>query len=117
MQIEISTRHGHLSEETRAKIAARMEKLTRIFDRLSAIEVTIDLEHPETPSVDLRLSVKHKHDFVATNRSENLMAAIDSVIEKMEQQLRKHKEKVQDRHRGTAYRPSEVSSEAEPESY
>jgi putative sigma-54 modulation protein len=104
VQIEISTRHGHVSEQTQATITAKVEKLTRLFDRISAIEVTIDLEHREAPSVDLRVSSKHKHDFVATDRSENLMAAMDNVVEKMEQQLRKYKQKVQDRHRGSAHR-------------
>ena len=54
------------------------------------------------PNVDLRVSAKHKHDFVAVSRSLELMASIDEVVEKMEQQLRKYKEKVQDRHRGRA---------------
>lgn len=115
MQIEISTRHGHVSEQTQAKITTKVERLTRFFDRISAIEVTIDLEHPETPGVDLRVSAKHKHDFVATDRSDNLMAAIDNTVEKMEQQLRKHKEKVQDRHRGSGQRQHRAPSQAEPE--
>lgn len=115
MQIEISIRHGHVSEETQATIEAKVEKLTRFFDRISAIEVTIDLEHPPTPSVDLRVSAKHKHDFVATQQSDNLMAAVDNVVEKMEQQLRKHKEKVQTRHRGIGHRQQRASSEAGPE--
>jgi putative sigma-54 modulation protein len=104
VQIKISTRHGHVSEQTQAAITTKVEKLTRLFDRITAIEVTIDLEHRETPTVDLRVSAKHKHDLVATDRADNLMAAIDNVVEKMEQQLRKYKQKVQDRHRGPAPR-------------
>jgi len=104
VQIKISTRHGHVSEQTQAAITTKVEKLTHLFDRIAAIEVTIDLEHRETPGVDLRVSAKHKHDLVATDRSDNLMAAIDNVVEKMEQQLRKYKQKVQDRHRGSAPR-------------
>ena len=115
MQIEISTRHGHVSEETQAKITTKVEKLTRFFDRISAIEVTIDLEHPETPDVDLRVSAKHRHDFVATDRSDNLMVAIDNAVERMEQQLRRHKQKVQDRHRGSGQRQQRAPSEAQPE--
>ncbi len=114
MQIRISTRHGHLSEETQEKITSKMEKLTRFFERLAEIEVTIDLEHPDSPSVDLRVSAEHKHDFVATSRSENLIASVDAVIDKMEQQLRKYKQKVQDRHRGPGHRQQGVSSEAGP---
>ena len=99
MQINISTRHGHLSNETQEKIREKLEKLTRLYDRLASIDVTIDLEHRDAPNVDLRVSAKHKHDFVAISRSLELMASIDEVVEKMEQQLRKYKEKVQDRHR------------------
>ena len=113
MQINISTRHGHLSDSTRAKITAKFEKLARLFERLTAIEVTVDLEHADTPSVDVRVSAEHKHDFVATEQAESLMAAVDSVIHKLEQQLRKYKEKVQDHHRTPGARQQQLSVEPE----
>ena len=99
MQINISARHGHLSEATRVKISSKVEKLTRLFERLTAIDVTVNLEHEDAPSVDLRVSAEHKHDFVATEQSENLMASLDAAMHKLEQQLRKYKERVQERHR------------------
>lgn len=104
MQTKISTRHGGVSEETRSKIAAKVEKLNRLFERLTAIEVTIDLEHRDQPTVDLKVSAEHKHDFVATASTEDLMGSIDVVVHKLEQQLRKYKEKIQDRHRGSGAR-------------
>jgi putative sigma-54 modulation protein len=113
LQVKISARHGHLSEDTRGKITAKVEKLARLFERLSAIEVTVDLEHEQTPSVDVRVSAEHKHDFVATEQSANLMAALDGVIHKLEQQLRKYKEKVQDHHRAPAARNESASLEGE----
>ena len=109
MQIRISTRHGTISDETQSRIRAKAEKLTRFFDRLTAIEVTIDLERREEPSVDLRVSAEHKHDFVASNRSGDLIASVDQVIRKLEQQLRKYKQKIQDRHRTPANRQKEPS--------
>jgi putative sigma-54 modulation protein len=114
VQIEISTRHGHVSEQTQTKIKDKVEKLTRFLDRIAAIEVTVDLEHREQPNVDLRISADHKHDFVATSRSENLMAAIDIVVEKMEQQLRKHKQKVQDRHRNPGHKQQGMPDKTGP---
>jgi putative sigma-54 modulation protein len=102
VQINISTRHGHLSDATRDKISAKVERLARLFERLTAIDVTVDLEHEQNPVVDVRVSAEHKHDFVAAENSTNLMAALDGVIHKLEQQLRKYKEKVQDHHRATA---------------
>jgi putative sigma-54 modulation protein len=89
-----------LSEATREKIQAKLDKLPRLFERLTAIDVRVDLEHADTPSVDIRVSAEHKHDFQATDRSESLMASVDQAVHKLEQQLRKYKEKVQEHHRG-----------------
>jgi putative sigma-54 modulation protein len=118
VQVNISVRHGHLSDESRGKITAKVERLGRLFERLSAIEVTIDLEHEQTPTVDVRVSAEHKHDFVAAEQSTSLMAALDGVVHKLEQQLRKYKEKVQERHRATAPRrepaPLEQEQPGEP---
>ncbi len=105
MQINISTRHGHLSAATQAKITSRVEKLLRYNDRLAAVDVTVDLEHKETPGVEFRVSVEKAVDLVATAQEENLMAAVESGLRKVEQQLRKHKEKMID-HRGTGRRTS-----------
>jgi len=115
VQIDMSIRHGQVSDQTQAKITAKLEKLTRFFDRIGAIEATIDLERRDAPRVDLRVSAKHKHDLVATHQSDNLMAAIDVVVEKMEQQLRRHKERVQDRHRGSGHRQQRAPGRAGPE--
>jgi len=113
VQVNISARHGHLSDATREKITAKVEKVARLFERILAIEVTIDLQNEQNPSVDVRISAEHKHDFVATETSTSLMAALDGVIHKLEQQLRKYKEKVQDHHRTTAPRHEAASLEGE----
>ena len=115
MQIKISTRHGHLSDPTQEKISAKVEKLSRIFDRLSSINVTIDLEHDERPGVALEVSAEHKHDFVATVSSDNLWSSLESAIHKVEQQLRKYKEKIQERHRSPDVRRQEMPIESEAE--
>ena len=99
VQIDISTRHGHLSEASRQKIKAKVMKITRIFDRLTSIHLTVDLEHEHMPSVDLRVSAEHKHDFVSNDRGSDLMGSIDSVVHRMESQIRKYKEKIQHRNR------------------
>jgi putative sigma-54 modulation protein len=103
-----------LSDATRSKIEAKVEKLTRLFDRLSDISVTIDLEHRTEPTVDVKVSAEHKHDFVATVKSDDLMSSVDQVIHKLEQQIRKYKQKIQGRHRGQGSRPQATASESEP---
>lgn len=107
MQISISTRHGHLSTGTREAIQAKAEKLLRFHDRLSATEVIVDLARKEVPAVEFRVSVEKAEDFVATDEHESLMAAVDSCLHKIEQQLRKHKEKAVG-HRGATGRRTPI---------
>jgi ribosome-associated translation inhibitor RaiA len=42
-----------------------------------------------------------------------LLGAVDILVEKLENQVRKHKEKVQDRHRVTGHRFEDVALEGE----
>jgi putative sigma-54 modulation protein len=93
-------------------MSAKIGKLSRFHDRLSAVNATVDLEHPETPRVELRISVEHAGEFVAADASESLLGSLDAVIRKAEQQLRKHKEKTTDRRHTGAKSPREG---AEPE--
>lgn len=109
MVINISARHGHLSEATQGKITAKLEKMSRLFERIMAIDVTVNLEHRDAPEVELQVSAEHKHDFVATEREGDLMTCLDGAIHKVEQQLRKYKEKVQG-HRGPGLRQQGVST-------
>jgi putative sigma-54 modulation protein len=115
VQVQISTRHGHLSDASRERIATKAERLLRIFDRLTAIEITIDLTDSNTPRVDALVSAEHKHDFVAHDQSDSLMTSIDTVIHRLEQQLRKYKERVQERHRNPEVRRQETAPGAEGE--
>jgi len=103
VQLNISIRHGHVSEATQVVIREKLEKLARLYDRLGIMEATIDLEHRDAPVVDLKVSAK-KHEFVAVGEGANLPAAVDAAVDRMEQQLRKYKEKVQDRHHGAGHR-------------
>lgn len=115
MQINISTRHGHVSDETQEKITEKLEKLPRVFDVITAIELTLDLEHSEMLRVDLKVSAKHKPDFLASSMSDNLLGSIEQVVEKIEQQLRKFKGKVQDRHRSAGHRQQEPAGDIQEE--
>jgi len=114
VQIKIAVRHGSVSEESQSKIIAKVEKLGRLFERLTQVEVTIDLERRDDPSVDLKVNAEHRHDFLASSRSGDLMGSVDLVLHKIEQQLRKYKQKIQDHHRSGGGRELEVSSDAGP---
>ncbi|TWU29505.1 Ribosome hibernation promoting factor [Bythopirellula polymerisocia] len=110
MQVSISARHGHLGEASQEKLKARAEKLARIFERIMAIEVTVDLKNEQVPEVGIHVSAEHKHDFVAHATSETLQGALDGAVQKIEQQLRKYKERVQERHRNSNARHMDVGA-------
>ena len=94
MQINIATRHGHLSQASQEKIADKVQKLSRLFERLTAANVIVNVEHPEKPEVEIRVSAELHDDFVAADSASALMAAVDGTVHKLEQQLRKHKDKL-----------------------
>ncbi len=102
MLINISTRHGHLSEASQQKIREKVSKLERFHDRLTSIEVTVNLEHEDSPEVEIQVSAERKHDFVAAQRSSELMSCLDAVVHKVEQQIKKYKERSQQKHRSNA---------------
>jgi putative sigma-54 modulation protein len=98
VQIKISTRHGHLSDESRRFIEEKAQKLLQFFQRLTMIEVTVDLKEPEKV-VEFVVLAEHKHEFVAHERNADLLAAVDLVLEKLKKQITHYKEKIQDRRR------------------
>jgi len=104
VQTNLSVRHGQLSEASREKIKAKVEKLSRIFERMMSIEVVVDLADEDHPSVEITASAEHKHDFVATEKASGLLAAVDGATHKIEQQVRRYKEKIQARSRGNSRR-------------
>jgi putative sigma-54 modulation protein len=99
VQISISAKHGHISSATQDKISEKVDKLKKFFDRVTAIQVLVDLEHREAIDVEVRVTAEHTPEFVASERTNELFAGLDAVLHKLEQQLRKHKERLQTGHR------------------
>ena len=97
MQIKVSARHGHLNDDHQKEIRERAEKLLHYFDRLSMIEVTVDLGDKIRKRVEILVDAEHKHDFVAHDEHEELIAAVDLAVDRIKQQIHRYKEKIQDR--------------------
>ena len=96
VQINVSARHGQLSAATQSKIASKVSRLKRYFNRLTALNVMVDLENRDLPAVEIVASAEHFHDLVSREHSGQLWRSVDGAVQKLEQQLRKHKEKVLD---------------------
>jgi len=108
VQINISTRHGRISTETQEKVREKVAKLSRLYERMTAVEVTVDLGHAEKPEIELRVSIELADDLISTDSGENFWGALDGATHKMEQQLRRHKEKIKG-HRTPGHRHQDVS--------
>ena len=96
MQVNIAARHGHLKAEDQQLVTEKVEKIRRLFDRINAIEVTVDLERRERPWVEINVSAEGHEDFVAQCESTSVLGALDGAVHKAEQQVRKHKERLTD---------------------
>ncbi len=89
-----------LSPELRTYAETKAAKLSRFYDRIRFIEVILN---GEGNGFEAELVVKgeHKNVFVAKERGEDMYAAVDLVMDKIERQLTRHKERFRNRkHRG-----------------
>ncbi|EMI45950.1 ribosome-associated, sigma 54 modulation protein (modular protein) [Rhodopirellula sp. SWK7] len=91
MQVNVSARHGTLQPGDQDLIEEKAIKLRRLYDRINAIEVTIDLKQLDKPVVEIKVSAEHAEDSIARAEASNVLAALDNAIPKVEQQLRKLK--------------------------
>ena len=99
MQIKITTKQGEISNATKEKITQKLEKLLRFFDRLTFLDVIVNLEKADEPSVEVTITSEKRNDFVASYQSNDLFGSVDQVVAKLEQQIKKHKEKLKERGR------------------
>lgn len=114
MQLSVSARHGDLQAGDQGLIEQKVEKLRRLYDRINAILVTVDLKNLDQPEVEVKVSAEHADDCVASADASSVIAALDLAIPKIEQQLRKLKQK-RTGHRATGLKHLDPSSAADDE--
>jgi ribosomal subunit interface protein len=97
MQIKLTGHHIDLTDALRDYVTGKMERLTRHSDHLTDIDVILDVEklqHKAEATVHLRRSKLH-----AQAIENDMYAAIDSLVDKLDRQIVRHKEKLTDHHR------------------
>ena len=58
--------------------------------------MALNPSHTSLPVVEIIASAEHFHDLVSHETAADLWRSVDGAVQKLEQQLRKHKEKVRD---------------------
>lgn len=110
MKLEISYRHHDSSDRSKEYIQEKCLRLKKYFDGQIHVTWNISAEHGA--------KIAHCHlvgnhmDYFGEAEEEGLYEAIDSAIDKVERQIRKHKEKVTSHHvRSHGEGPGQPTSE------
>lgn len=97
MEISVKGRHVEISSNMNQFARDKVSRLQRLYDRIEHIDVVIDHDSGGTYRTEIILRADHKHTFVAHAEGADYHESVDVVIDKMERQLREHKEKFRNR--------------------
>lgn len=97
MQINITGHHVELTPALRDYVNNKMQKIQRIFSQITNVHVILSVDKKFQQKAEARVLLS-KAEIVAESESENMYAAIDTLIDKLERQVVKHKEKLNHHH-------------------
>ena len=97
MQVSLSGHHVEITDSMRNYVNEKIEKLDRHFDQALDIHVVLTVEKlRHKAEATLHVSGGNLH---ADDVQEDMYAAIDGLVDKLDRQGKKHKEKLKS-HRG-----------------
>ncbi|MEX2489045.1 MAG: ribosome-associated translation inhibitor RaiA [Pseudomonadales bacterium] len=95
MQINISGHHIDVTPAIRSYVETKADRLQRHFDRITHIDVILTVEK-QRQKAESTVRITGGEVF-ADAESDDLYAAIDMLVDKLDRQLIKQKEKIKDR--------------------
>ena len=99
MQINLSGHHVDLTDALRNYVNDKMSRLERHFDHVTQVHVILEvdkLRHIAEATMHVPKSNSNVH---ANSVQDDMYAAIDTLVDKLDRQILKHKEKMTDHHR------------------
>lgn len=109
MQVTVTGRHMGVSESLKAHCREKAERLQRFLDRIQTVEVVLDGKEG-VHTAEMIVHSAGATPFVATEQHTDAYAAVDLLVDKIEAQLRRYKERLRNRKhppRGTGELPAE----------
>ncbi|MBI5333567.1 MAG: ribosome-associated translation inhibitor RaiA [Burkholderiales bacterium] len=107
MNLTISGRHLDVTPAIRDYVLTKLDRVTRHFDQVVDISVMLTVEplkeKDRRQKAGVSLHLKGRDIFVETAH-EDLYAAIDELVDKLDRQVVRHKDKVQDHHHASPKR-------------
>lgn len=102
MQLNITGHHVDLTDSLKEYVSTKLQKLERHIDSISNVQVTLSvLKQRQIAEATLHISGADIH---GTAEHEDMYASIDLLIDKLDRQILKHKEKKVDRAHGATTR-------------
>ena len=98
MQINLTGHHVDITPAIRSYVESKFARLERHFDNMTKIHVILSIEK-ERQTAEATILV-NKGNIYADSEHEDMYAAIDLLIDKLDRQIKKHKEKLTDHRRG-----------------
>ena len=91
MNLKLTGNHVEVTDAMRDYVTSKISKITRHFDHVIDVSVILSVEKLKQKA-EANVHVRGKDIFVETD-SEDMYASIDSLIDKLDRQILKHKEK------------------------
>lgn len=112
MRLQVKAHHGNLTESVRAYAEKRLAKLDRRLHDLTLVEITLSQEHnPSIANDHLAEAVVYTKGptIVARESAQTYEAAIDQLVDKLERQIERYRDKRTHEPRRTASRQKEAA--------
>src|SRR5437764_5109917 len=107
MNLTISGHHLEVTPALRNYVTTKLDRITRHFEQVVDIKVLLTVEKQKEKErrqrAECRIHVKG-NDMFAESSHEDLYAALDELVDKLDRQVGKHKTRVQDHHRDSVKR-------------
>jgi putative sigma-54 modulation protein len=107
MNLTISGHHLEVTSALREYVLTKLERVTRHFDQVVDVNVLLTVEKQKEKErrqrCEVTLHVKGRDIFVEQSH-EDLYAAIDQLMDKLDRQLVRHKDRTQHHHHTAAKR-------------
>ena len=113
MNLTISGHHLEVTPALRNYVTTKLDRITRHFDQVVDIKVLLTVEKQKEKErrqrAECKIHVKG-NDMFAESAHEDLYAALDELVDKLDRQVCRHKDRVQEHHHDSVKRRSESVS-------
>ena len=100
MKVDVTGHHVDVSAALRDYVTTKLDRVERHFDHLTRAHVVLTVEKTEQKAeATIHVSGGTVH---ALATGQDMYAAIDGLADKLDRQVKRHKEKLTDHHRGEA---------------